>query len=58
MKCESCNSATINGVFCHERGCPDSWKYRVNDCFECGCFFVLEHKDQKFCSDCEQDLFL
>ena len=23
IKCDQCNSAYINGVFCHEHGCPN-----------------------------------
>ena len=26
MKCENCDSVTINGVYCHERGCPTRTK--------------------------------
>ena len=26
MKCNQCDSATINGVFCHEAGCPNTNK--------------------------------
>lgn len=24
MKCDQCDSATINGVYCHEHGCPNA----------------------------------
>jgi len=24
MKCNQCNAIMINGVFCHETGCPNS----------------------------------
>ena len=23
MNCDQCEAATINGVFCHEQGCPN-----------------------------------
>jgi hypothetical protein len=26
IKCEQCEAAMINGVFCHETGCPNSKK--------------------------------
>lgn len=26
MKCDQCVSAYINGVFCHETGCPNTFK--------------------------------
>lgn len=46
MQCDQCEMLTINGVACHETGCPNSgarwdsesemWvKQRV--CFDCGC---------------------
>ncbi len=46
MKCDQCEQLRINGVVCHEIGCPnmgrtwdedrEQWiKYRA--CFECGC---------------------
>ena len=45
MKCDQCEALTINGVFCHETGCPNSGKVwdksdqqwvRVYECPECG----------------------
>lgn len=45
MKCDQCNAAMINGIFCHERGCPNTRKRWDNDsqewrkvytCPECG----------------------
>jgi hypothetical protein len=46
MRCDQCEAAMINGVFCHETGCPNSRKTWVAEreqwirfvkCFECGC---------------------
>jgi hypothetical protein len=44
MRCNQCEAAMINGVFCHETGCPNSRKTFENGewvkyvkCFECGC---------------------
>jgi len=34
MKCDQCDSATINGVFCHEQGCPNIVITRP--CYACG----------------------
>ena len=44
-KCNQCDSATINGVYCHETGCPnqhsrydsetEEWIAQYT-CFECG----------------------
>jgi hypothetical protein len=46
MRCDQCEALMINGVFCHETGCPntkkrylaeeDAW-VRFFNCFECGC---------------------
>ena len=41
--CDQCEPMCINGVFCHESGCPneakawviDEW-LEVYECFECG----------------------
>lgn len=27
MRCDQCVSATINGYYCHEHGCPNTNKY-------------------------------
>lgn len=45
MKCNQCQALMINGVFCHETGCPNSRKtwdeerqewIRYVECRECG----------------------
>lgn len=44
MNCNQCEALMINGVFCHETGCPNTharyedgeW-VRYVQCFECGC---------------------
>lgn len=45
MKCNQCNACMINGVFCHELGCPNRGKKwneetqnfeTVYTCQECG----------------------
>ncbi len=45
-KCNQCDSFSVNGIYCHESGCPnedkkynhdtESWE-SVYTCFECGC---------------------
>ena len=46
MICDSCQLLAINGVTCHETGCPNSRKawieargqwIRFVECFVCGC---------------------
>jgi hypothetical protein len=56
--CNQCAALVINGVFCHETGCPNSRKTWMQDdgewvrfleCFECGCD-VREGE----CCDCQE----
>ena len=45
INCDQCDMMSINGVACHETGCPNGRKTWVEargwvlylDCFECGC---------------------
>jgi hypothetical protein len=46
LHCDQCQALMINGVFCHETGCPNSNKtwvaereawVRFLECRECGC---------------------
>ncbi len=62
IRCDQCNSATINGVYCHETGCPKSWLDENGEaapfpCWECGFDFIPEEKPFKHitCSDCQSD---
>jgi hypothetical protein len=56
MKCESCEVLYINGVKCHEHGCPDAWKDHSKACFECGFDFQPETQYQRVCADCQDAL--
>lgn len=50
--CDSCSPAMVNGVLCHERGCPDAWRDASRPCFECGCDFYRSTRYQTTCDDC------
>lgn len=50
--CHSCQAAAINGIPCHETGCPDAWRDYDRDCRECGCPFRPETSDRAVCDDC------
>lgn len=51
MKCKSCDSMTIQGVFVHEKGCPESYKNTVLTCKWCGSEFTPEsNENQEVCS--------
>lgn len=58
MKCDQCEAAMINGVFCHETGCANSKKtyedgewVKYVTCYECGC----EVPEGEFCCNDEVD---
>ena len=51
--CNSCEVLNINGINCHEIGCPDSWKDYTRECKWCGYDFIPEESYQQFCEDCE-----
>jgi hypothetical protein len=56
--CDSCQAMMINGVFCHEQGCPDAWKSYSRECEWCGQPFNPEKKYQKCCCDsCTEDFY-
>ena len=50
IKCESCDSATVNGVYVHEAGCPDMWKNEIRECGWCGQEFKPKYKIDFHCS--------
>ena len=50
--CSSCQLLRINGVVCHEIGCPEAWRDDTRTCPECGGVFAPEYRDDKFCSEC------
>lgn len=52
--CGSCQALMINGVYCHEIGCPEAWRTRKVPCWECGYDFLPETRPNKYslCPDC------
>lgn len=48
MNCNQCEFIYINGVGCHETGCPNIKK--IKECFKCG-FEVLEGTENCGCSE-------
>jgi len=54
--CKSCEALTVNGVYCHESGCPDAWQGIKKSCVYCGFLFEPESAVQKYCGeDCYLD---
>lgn len=52
--CDSCEVVRINGVLCHEAGCPDAWRDRTRECDVCGCDFLPEGQSHWQCPDCRE----
>jgi len=53
--CDSCEALMINGVHCHETGCPVAWKDHTSLCDWCGYGFKPEFEGQRYCSsDCQE----
>lgn len=52
--CDSCSPCMVNGVLCHESGCPDAWRDMLATCWECGYEFYPDTKPTKYsvCPDC------
>ena len=48
--CDQCEVLTINGVRCHETGCPNAWKDERRECAWCGVEFTPEERHQSCCS--------
>ncbi len=51
IPCPSCQILRINGVWCHETGCPDAYLDEVRECRECGGDFVPDSREDRFCGD-------
>ena len=49
--CNSCEAVMINGVYCHEHGCPDKWTTELRECKWCGSEFEPEDRYQVFCDE-------
>lgn len=49
--CDQCELLRINGVVCHETGCPNAWRDEERECEWCGTKFKPEEKHQDCCSE-------
>ena len=56
--CDGCSPSMINGVLCHETGCPEAWRDHTVSCFECGCEFRPSERYQRVCDDCSDPFAL
>jgi len=64
MKCNQCNACMINGVFCHESGCPNQGKkwnpetqefIKIYTCQECGQEYINEDSLDSCCQPEEEE---
>ena len=46
--CESCDCVNINGMNCHEFGCPDKNKVAREKCPECGIPTIPENQESSY----------
>ncbi len=49
ITCDQCQLLRINGVVCHETGCPNAWKDSKRECKWCGKEFRPKHQAQQVC---------
>ena len=61
VHCDQCQLTVIQGVPCHETGCPKSYINPATEqpypiaCFQCGCDYIPEgrvHRTNAICPDC------
>lgn len=54
VRCSCCAALVINGVPCHETGCPNM--VHTYHCFECGCDVLMQGRPRPLtnllCEDC------
>lgn len=48
-KCDQCQQIRINGIVCHEIGCPN----QTHECRECETQIPLK---QRYCESCAEEL--
>ena len=51
MLCKHCDALVINGIKCHEIGCPVAWQDSERECKWCGISFKPQEKNQDCCSE-------
>jgi hypothetical protein len=42
--CNSCSPSRVDGVICHEAGCPDAWKDNPKECSNCDRNYYAERR--------------
>lgn len=49
--CDSCVATMIQGVYCHEQGCPEAWRDQTYECKFCGEAFKSKNQHTILCCD-------
>lgn len=58
MNCEYCEMTTINGLACHETGCPMAWMTERRVCLWCGMKFSPKYYQQECCDEsCDEEYY-
>jgi len=55
MSCSQCQLMRIQGIVCHEIGCPLAYKDQLYECEICGNDFPPENRWDVVCEDCVRD---
>jgi hypothetical protein len=50
LRCPSCQLARIQGIVCHETGCPDRHLFTFTSCLWCGQRCKARRDGRRFCS--------
>lgn len=50
--CDGCSPGMVNGVLCHEYGCPDQWRDYTINCRGCDYEFFPQDKHMAICPNC------
>lgn len=57
-QCTQCQVLSINGLRCHETGCPIAWREYTKRCRNCKREFKLKEQRQEVCSkQCYRDFW-
>ena len=49
--CNQCEAVTINGIYCHEHGCPNA----LAICSRCKEEFIPQYNGDHICRECHDD---
>lgn len=51
--CDQCQALMINGVYCHETGCPNAHSLACRKCDECEIVYFPKYDRQRVCLQCQ-----